>query len=268
MPNHKKPSKEELIQQTEEAIEAAEALKDQPVEEEVEPVVELDEAVEPQEEIIEVAPEEPQEQAEPSKEEEQVLKEKLSASARENQKIYAKNRVINKALQEAEEIPEPTDEEMTAKFKDDWELMSEREREQAKEIEISKRWRAKIREASDQAQKIEKWNDSIDEFVEDPQTLMNNPELEGKTDSFREFASKEENNSVPFKILVAAFLHEQSTGKVQHTGKMFEHASGGPNSKPQPKSDKLSLDEARKLRVTNYPKYKEYLAAGKIEIDL
>ncbi|MEK7180328.1 MAG: hypothetical protein AAB706_02535 [Patescibacteria group bacterium] len=266
MAKHVKPTKEELEAEVQAAIEEAEKLKDNPPAEEEEAVVEP--PPETPEKESPVPPEPPEEEeAEPSEEEKEALKKKLSASARENQKIYAKNRVINKALLDADEIPEPTEEELTKEFSQ-WEDMTETEKTLAKETVISRNWRKKISEAKEQATKIEKWNDSVEIFVDDPKTLVDNPDLEGKTEEFKTFATEEANNSVPFNILVSAFLHQHSSGKKLNKGKMFEHGSGGPNDKPQPKSDTLTLEEGRKLRETDYNKWKEYLTAGKIESDL
>ena len=274
-----KPTIEELKAKEEEAIRAAEELggrqqipkDDEPDAESLTPLVEPEEILEETSE--EISEEEP-EQAEPSEEEKEALKKKLedekkrfSASAREANKLYAKNRVITKAIVDADEIPEPTEEDLVKEFPD-WDIMSDTEKTFAKETVISRNWRQTISQAKEQATKIEKWNESVETFIDDPVTLNNNPELEGKTEEFKTFATDETNNSVPFKILVSAFLHEQLKNKVIHKGKMFENGSGGPNEKPQPKSDKITLEEARKLREINYAKYKEYLIAGKIESDL
>lgn len=268
--NHIKPTSEELEAQTQAAIAEAEKLSTEPP---VEEDVELTPNPDPQAALEEVETPEPTE-AEPSEEDKAAIqakldaeKKKTSASARENQKIYAKNRVINQALTEADEIPEPTDEEM-AKSYQGWDEMSEIEKTLAKETVVSRNWRKVISTAKEQATKIEKWNDSVDEFVDNPQTFLDNPELEGKQDAFREFATSEANNSVPFKVLISAFLHEQSTTTKPNKGKMFENGSGGPNEKPQPKNGKITLEEARSLRERDYSKWKEYLAAGKIESNL
>ena len=250
-----KPTKEELDAKIQEAIEAA--PEETPEEEVVEeaPVVEEkeEEVVEtPEEEVVEEAPKE------------DYLKKELSASARENQKILAKNRVMNKALLDAEEIPEPTDEEMKGKF-NDWDTMSDIEQTLAKETVVSRKWRETIAQAKGQATKIEKWHDSVDEFVSDPKSLLKYTDLEGKQDDFREYATQEANNSVPFEVLVPAFLHTHTTGKKSNKGSMFPRATGGVKEKPQPKSDKVSLEEARKIRETDYNEYKRLLQEGKID---
>ena len=275
MPQHKKPTKEELKAQEEVAIAEAEKLEETP-EEEPEPEVtpKTSEVEEEEEESPQIEEEEEEEQAEPSEEEKEALEKKLeaekqksSASARENQKIYAKNRRLNRGITEANEIPEPTDAEMQ-KIRNDWDILSDFEKEMAVEVESSKRWKTKIAEAQKEATKIEKWNESVEEFVSDPKTLNDNPELEGKTDEFKEFATAESNNSVPFNILVSAFLHENSKTRPSNKGRMFEKGAGGSNEKPTPKDGSISLEEGRKLRESDYNKWKEYLNAGKIKSDL
>lgn len=270
--NHVKPTQEELKAQEQAAIEEAEKLENNPPEEKEEEVEDVpskvdkakdNEVEQGEEDKEEVIPEDKRE-AEPSKE---LYKKKFSASSRENQRIAAKNRVINKALADAEDVPEPTEEELQDEF-NDWDIMSDVEKKLAKETVISRNWRKVISQAKEQATKIEKWNESVNEFIEDPKTLIANPALEGKADEFKEYATVEANNSVPFNILVSAFLHDNSINKTNNKGRMFERGSGGPNDKPQPKSDKISLEEARKIRETDYNKWKELNAQGKIDYNL
>jgi len=273
MPKHKQPTKEELEEAQKKALEAA---PDPEPEADPEPESTPDPDPEPTPEP-EPTPDpesEPEPEAEPSPEEKEALERKLeaekqksSASARENQKIYAKNRVINKALADAEDVPEPTEEELASEFSD-WDVMSDTEKLLAKETVISRSWRKVIASAKEQATKIEKWNESVEEFVDDPKTLNDNPELEGKIDEFKEFATAESNNSVPFNILVSAFLHENFKTRLPNKGRMFEKGAGGSNEKPTPKDGSITLEEGRKLRETDYPKWKEYLNAGKIKSDL
>lgn len=279
MTQHQKPTKEELDEQINKSVAEAEDLKDKPEKDETEgddkdETTELD--AKPSEEgtTEEEVSDEDTKEAEPSKEVKEKLKEevkekdkKLSESAREAQKLLAKNRVVTRAIIDADEAPEPTEDELMAEYPD-WDIMSDTEKGLAKETVISRRWRQTISKAKEQATKIEKWNDSVIAFVEDPQTLIDIPELEGKTDEFKEFATKEENNSVPFKLLMSAFLFEKSKGKIVHKGKMFEDGTGGSNERPQPKTNKISLEEARIIREQDYPKYKELLKAGKIDFNV
>lgn len=280
MANHKQPTKEELQEKIKEAEELSEediipqdeeeeVISDEPSDDGESDDQEEEEQGEGEEEVVEE-----EEQAEPSEEEKERLRKeveekdkKLSASARENQKIYAKNRVINKALVDADEMPEPTEEELEKEFPE-WYVMSDTEKVLAKETVISRNWRKVISEAKEQATKIEKWNDTVDSYITDPETLIKYPELEGKDEEFKDYAKDKANNSVPFNLLVSAFLHD-SQGKIKpNKGKMFERGSGGPNERLKVKSNKLTLEEGRKLRETNYSSWREKLNAGLIESDL
>ena len=276
---HIKPTEEELQENISKIVEEGEQVEETKDKEEEELVEKAEETVEekpkePEEPLEEEIEEElEEEQAYPSEEIKEKLKvevkektEKLSASARENQKIYAKNRVINQALVEAEEIPDPTEEELSNEYKD-WDVMSDLERSLAKDAVISRNWRETIKEAKDQASKIVKWEEEVDKYIEDPVTLNEIPDLEGKTEDFKEFAKQEENNSVPFKTLVGAFLYNKSIEVKPNKGKMFETGTGGANDKGK-RTGKLTIEEGRKLRETNYSKYTELLKAGKIEMDV
>lgn len=257
---HIKPTPEELQANIDKSLAEAEALKDEPKIVEPEPEPEPTPIPEPEPEPeVKVEPE-------PEPEPEVDLKKKLSASARENQKILAKNRKLNQAIDESNDIPEPTEEELIKEYPD-WEIMSDTEKKLVTEAIISKKFRQRIVQAREEGKKIEKWNEEVDKFVEDPQALIDNPELEGKTEEFKVFATEESNNSVPFKILIGAFLHQNQTAKSKNKGQMFPTGSGGPNDRPQPKSDKLTVDQAAQLRKTDYAKFKEYLKAGKIDLE-
>lgn len=268
MPTPNKPTEEELQANIDAAVVAADELEKDPTlftekEEESDEVKELQKQEE-EAKKTEVE-EETEEQTDPSEEAKEKLKTKLSASARESQRLYAKDRLMTQAITEAEDIPEPTEEELQAE-NPEWDIMTETEKRFAKETIVSKKWREKISEAKARGEKVQKWNDSVEDFVEDPKTFIDNPDLEGKQAAFREFAQDPENNSVPFSLLVPAFLYKQGTGKPDNKGAMFETGSGGPNDKPTPKSDKISLAEAGKLMRTDYAKYKEYLLANKIDL--
>lgn len=247
---------QELIQELEKP-EETEEVEDAAETEEVQ-----DEVVSEPKEEVEQEPEETEEaEAEPSPD----YKKKFSESSREAQKIHARNRRLNQGIEEASEIPEPTEDELKAEYPD-YDIATDIERIALKESLHSKKWRLKISEARNEAKKIEKWSEDVSTFIEDPKTLIANPELEGKTNDFIEFANRDANNSVPFELLVNAFLYEKTkTAKPKSKGAMFPDGSGGPNEKPRPKNDKITVDESEKIRKTDYKKYKELLRAGKIE---
>ena len=145
----------------------------------------------------------------------------------------------------------------------DWDIMNDFEKKIARDNETTRKWREKISTAQQETAKIEKWSEEVDKFTEDPQTLIDNPELEGKTSEFTVFATEEANNSVPMKVLVGAFLHEQSKSVPKNKGKMFERGTGG-EEKENKDAGTISPDEAATLMKNDYKKYKSLLLAGKI----
>jgi len=263
MPKPKKEKESKTKEKSPEEV-AEEVEKDMEKEEE--------EVKEKAEEVIEEKPEE-KEEKKPKKKPKKVepkakidYKVKFSESTREAQKIATKNKKINEAIDKAGDIKEPTDDEM-ARMYPDWDLMDDPVKKLAKESEIGKRFRENLAKAREETKEIEKWDEEVKNFAEDPESLVKHPELEGKMDEFSIYATDVENTSIPFRILVPAFLHdleEKKAEKPKNKGNMFESGTGGPEEKPK-EPGKISLDEAMKLKKVDYGKYKELLIAGKIE---
>ncbi len=258
-----KPTKEELeasLKKTQEELEVP-PKKEEKVEET--PQEEKLPEVEEKEPIIEEK--EPEKEEPVVEEKEPDYRKKFSNSSREAQKIHAKNRKINEGVSEANKITDVEEQELIKEYPD-WDMMSETEKKLAKKNMINDKRFEIINKATEEAKKIEKWADDVNTFIEDPKTLVDNPDLEGKQEEFTEFANRIENHAVPFNILVGSFLYNMTKQtKPKNKGKMFEAGSGGPNIKQAPKSDKISIADAMALKQTDYKKYKEYLLADKIE---
>ncbi len=293
--NHVKPTKEELQaaadaalaederlaaedaagnhQETPEEKEAREA-EEQRVSEEARVKAEEDEkariAAEENEDHQETPEEkearEAEEQAKAQKETD--WKKRYTDSSREAKVLAVKNKEINQAVEEAATIEMPTDEEVKAEYPE-WDEMTTTEQRFARESLLSKKRFELIHGATQKYQKVEKWNEKVDVFVEDPQTLIANPELELKTEEFKIFASKPSRVGLDFEDLVLAFLGEEAKKiKPNHKGeKMFETGGGGSNKTPIIPDNKLSIQQSEIDRKTNYPLYKERLRAGKYKTE-
>ena len=257
MPNHIKPTKEELEANALKAAEEAELLKEQPPEPEKEP--------EPKEEFEVGKKEVTEEKTE--KTEEPEYKKKFVESTREAQVLQARNKKVFETLDKIEETPEPTEEELAKEF-NDWDVMTEFEKRIAKNDIWNGRKFKELGKMRGEFKDLEEWQGKVDSFVEDPNTFIKNPKLDGKQDEFKLFCSKPSRRGLDFEDLVPAFLYEEGEKKVEHKGKMFESGQGGSKEPIKPKSDKISIEEARTLRKSDYGKYTEYLRAGKIELDL
>lgn len=192
------------------------------------------------------------------------VEERLKESGREAQVLYAKNKKTQESIQKAFEIPEPTIDDLKLEFAE-WDDMTSVEQRLAKDNLWNNLKLAKINEAAQEGKDIDVWNGKVDEFIDDPKTLIATPDLEGKTEAFKVFAGKPTRRGVPFDDLVAAFLYDASkNAKPKQKGQMFETGHGGDKKKPGRDDGKLTTEEGERLRTANFKEYKKKLIAGQI----
>lgn len=200
------------------------------------------------------------------KEEEPDYKKRYSDSSSEAHILYSKNKKMADAISKAGEVAEPTEEELKAEYSD-WDDMTDTEKRLAKRSLHDSRKLQAITESAKEFKDLDEWNKKVTDFLIDPETLVDHPQLEGKEEDFKTFVtSKSTRMGVDFDDLVASFLYAESQKvKPKNKGSMFEHSSSGKNGKPKPKSDKISIADSKLLMKTNYKKYLELLKLGKIE---
>lgn len=223
---------------------------------------------EPEEETTteETKPEESTQESETQETQAEVdYKKKFTESQREAIVQTAQRNELEKVIDGAVTVPEPTEEELRVEYPE-WDDMTVIEQRLAKkELWNDKRF-ATIEQAGVERKNIQEWNEKVDKFVEDPANLNEYPELEGKTEEFKQFATKPTRRGLNFDDLVLAFNGELARSQKKHTGKMFETGGNAAKEKMTPKNTKLSIEESMKLRSTNYDKWKELLRQGKIEM--
>lgn len=292
MPLHQKPTKEELqanIDKAAEELEELEKDEQEELEEDVEEVEEDEDNDEdndedesdPDEEDEDSDDDEPEEDEDDQQDEEEEPEEKkpekkkltpeekdkkLRASTQEAQILYARNKQVQDAIENAAAIEAPTDDEMRKEFSD-WDKMSDFEKKIARDSEHNKRKVESITNATTKFKELDKWQKEVDEFIDNPETVANEPRLDGKEDEFRVFATKPTRRGVAFDDLVKAFLFDvesERKSRPKKKGKMFENGTGG-RKREKAKKTKLSASEAGKLRKTDYKKYVSLLKSGKID---
>jgi hypothetical protein len=208
----------------------------------------------------------PSPSAAPDDDEVEKAKKKASASAREAQVLHSRTKKYDEAVEEAEKVEPPTDEEMEVKYgKDEWEDMSEGSKQLAREAWVSNKRFEIMSAASKEGRDIEKWNGEVDKFIGDPKTLNKFPVLEGKQEDFKVFALKPTRRGLDFEDLVLAFKGDLADNPPKkNKGQMFEKGSPGRKDAPKPNDGKLSIEAGAKLKKTDYKKWKQMLKDGKI----
>jgi len=256
---HKKPSNEELEKGMDEALKKLDEGGDKTSEDQ-----EPEDDQKPEDDTP-AEKDEGEDDGEGAEEEEPQpdYKEKFVQSAKEAQVLHARQKKMTDAVDEAAQIQEPTEDELKVEYPE-WEMMSESEQRLAKKTLVADRRFEAINKANQEMKNISNWNEKVAKFLDDPKNLADNPELEGKQEEFLLFAVKPTRRGIDFEDLVSSFLYNAGKSMTKKKGKMFEAGSGGPPSPAKPKSDKVSLEEARVLRDTDYKKYISLLKANKI----
>lgn len=223
----------------------------------------VEEDEEKEEDVKEVKEEEEgeEEKEDSSKKKEVNYKDRFVGSQREAKVLTSKVA----AFEEASKVPDPTDKDMEKEYSE-WEDMSDFEKKIAKNDWKNTKRNEKIDEIINQSKNVDAWNKKVDDYIDDPQTLIDNPKLEGKLDDFKIFTGKPSRTSIDFGDLVSAFLYEvDSTKPAKKKGKQLETGTGGPNKKSKPSSNKISIADAAILKKTNYRAYVDALKADKID---
>jgi len=265
MPKHVKPSNEELDANIEKSVEELEGMKENKEVEEIETLSSLNEKVEEKDVKKEEESGEEETKEDEEKEashEEEDYKKKFVESTREAQVLYSKNRKLSDVLEKANDINEATDDELVKEYPE-WDVMDDFSKKLAKDNFINKKRFNTLHEATREFKDIDAWNEKVDKFVSDPKNLSDYPDIDGRENEFKAFATKPTRRGVDFSDLVSSFLYNSEKAKPKKKGKLYETGSGG--EKPAPKSDKISLDDARVLRQKDFKKWKELMIAGKIE---
>lgn len=266
MADHVKPTVEELDANADKALEEAEALKNEESHEE-ESTEKEHQGNDQEEGDSQKADDEEQaeeehadDESEKNDDEKDELKKKVAASTRESQRLL-KN---VKAFESAVDVPEPTEEELVAE-NPEWDTMSSFEQKMAKKTLWNDKRFAALGEVTKQSKDLERWQGLVHKFVDNPQSMIDHPELEGKQEEFEFFATAPNRINMNYEDLVAAFLYNRNKDIKPKKGKMFETGTGGPNNKAKSKNGKLSLEQGRQLRNSNYEEWKRQNNAGNIE---
>jgi len=280
MANHIKPTKAELKAKADKALKDAEELENNPTPSPSQPVPTASpspstapsaspspsEAPSASPSPSSSAPSSSPSPSAPDDEELEKQKKKAAASAREALLIRSRNKKYDAAVEEAEGIQAPTDEEMHIKYgKDEWDDLPEVQKQIARDAWVSNKRFEVMSSVSKEGKEIQAWLTKVDKFITDPKTLNSHPELEGKQEEFKQFVAIESRRGLDFEDLLLAFAgYESKNPKNKNKGQMFEKGSPGRKDKPKPNDGKISAAAGRALRKTDYKKWKEMLKGKKI----
>jgi hypothetical protein len=191
------------------------------------------------------------------------LKQDYANSTKEAQILIEKNKQSEARVKELTTQYTPTEQELRAAFPE-WDNLLPHEKRLATENLGLKRSIAAQQNTLAELQADRMWEKDLKKAVKAF------PALSGREDEFEQFVMKPSHRGVPVETLAKSFLFDPKAPEATppaptpRTGP--ERGSGGPKADPTPK--KITPEEAKVLRETNYPEYKRQLELGNIDLDI
>lgn len=246
----------EEIQTTDEVTEQAVEIPDDNIESQE---LETPQTPEVGQEPVQQEPQQPTQPQEPTD-----FRKKFVDSQREailqNERLKQKDAHISKLTTK----DTPTDDEMRSQYPQ-WDQLDDYNRSVLTDMVETRKRAIRAEERADALERKREFEDSLVDFVDSPPQEFKG--LKGKEAEFKRFAQRKANIGLPLDTLAKAFLFDiQDEIQTEHKPVVtpgLERGSGGPRSAPTP--SKVSLEEAGKIRKTDYKRYMELVRNNQIE---
>lgn len=194
---------------------------------------------------------------------------RYKAQQAETQIQAEKNKDLISKIDQASQLPEPTEQELRDYVKSkgsDWDELTVFEQAMAKDTLLSNRRFSLVNEAVQTTKKIDEWANRVDSFIDATDGKPEFVKLSGHEAEFRKFAMKEAHRGVAIdSLLLPAFLSTLPEPK-KVRGSLFEDKGGGES--PDKNVGKITdADTNRTLRETNPREWRRQVKAGNIKIE-
>jgi hypothetical protein len=246
-------------------------IEEDPANQDPTPVVEIPVVEEPVVEIPEVAP---TPEVDPTivpvvvEEPEVDYKEKFKASTQEALALHFKNEKLQNTIEEAQNIPEPTEEEVRAYAEskgEDYEMLSDLTKAVIKDNLHNKKKFEKIDIANQESKDIVAWVGKVDHFIDSADTVNKYPDIIDNAEDFKAFAIKPSRRGMDLDDVATSFLYGKTLEQPKkNKGSILLPTGGVAEVKPEGITD----DQAKAIRVNNPKEYKRLIKAGKIKIEI
>ena len=260
---------EEQKKEIEENPETTEEETETPENEEELEIPEEEETPETEEESEEEEPETPETpQAPQSKKELPPIEDRYREAGQEAMILNSKNKKFLETVEEAENIPDPTIDELKEYAKqmgseyDDLDAFAQNV---LKENLLNKKRFGKISGLVAEEKQVAKWVGKVESFLTDETTIQKYPALSGLTDEFIKYATKKNHINADLDLLVAGFMWKQPNKPVKRSV-LLPRSRGGAGVPIVPVSTDLTEDDAMVYRKKgDFKKYKQLIRQKKIK---
>jgi hypothetical protein len=265
--NRKK--KEELKEVVEEALQ--EEIVEQPQEEPQVENLEETPVEEPVEEVVQEVVEELPEVVEQPVDYEDSYERRYKESTKEAMTLYSKNKRIVEKIDEANALPEPTEEELVSyarKTGTNYDDLDDFTKQVLKETVHNKMKFEKINDLVKETREMDVWADKIDNFIGSVDMNTKYPLIDDNADKFRKFCLEKEHRGADIGMLASAFLYEMSITPAKKPSKGSMLLTGGSSGRGDNKPAGLTEEDAKNIRASDPKEYKRLIKAGKIKIEI
>ena len=260
---------EEQKKEIEENTEMTEEETETPENEEELEIPEEEETPETEEESEEEEPETPETpQAPQPKKELPPIEDRYREAGQEAMILNSKNKKFLETVEEAENIPDPTIDELKEYAKqmgseyDDLDVFAQNV---LKENLLNKKRFGKISGLVAEEKQVAKWVGKVESFLTDETTIQKYPALSGLTDEFIKYATKKNHINADLDLLVAGFMWKQPNKPVKRSV-LLPRSRGGAGAPIVPVSTDLTEDDAMVYRKKgDFKKYKQLIRQKKIK---
>lgn len=197
------------------------------------------------------------------------VEERLAEQRREATIINEKNKQLSDAFSRANEVTEPTEEDLQKAARSDgfdWDELTNFEKSQFKKNFINEKKLSILNEVGSKVANIDEWAKSVDKFLDDNEVNQTNKLLIGKEGAFRSFAMKESHRGAAMDLLVSAFLHDLPPAAKKTNGSLMLTRTGG--ERVEKKNNLQDAEYVQSLRKSDPKEYKRLVSQGKISIEI
>lgn len=213
--------------------------------------------------------EDPEQPTPPVKPKLPPLDQRYKEAGQEAMILNSKNKKILDTIEEAENLPEPTMDDLKIYAKEmgtEYDDLDTFAQNVLKENLQNKRRFSKISDLVAQEKQVSNWVNKVKDFVDTEDFVEKYPDVSVDSEEFLKYASKKSHIGADLDLLVAGFLWKQPNKPKKSV--LLPSGKGSPLGSQPKKSIDPTEEDARLIRKRDHKQYKEMIKRKKFKIDL
>lgn len=239
-------------------------VDDTPQDEEIE---EIEETTPQEEDDVEDKPVET-----PKKRELPPIEQRYKEAGQEAMILNSKNKKIMETIEEAENIGDPTIDELKDYAKqmgEDYDNLDSFAQNILKSNLKNEKRFSKISGLVAEEKQVGAWVKKVEEFVDLQDTIAEYPQLETYKDEFVKYASKKTHLNADLDLLVAGFMWKKGSDNAPKKSVLLPSGKGGAGASPKPSTpNELTEDDAMVYRQKDPKRYKQLIKQRKFKTSI